>query len=197
MSITRLNIGRQSNQHFDENADGFTVGGGTTQRDLTLTGGDVTVTGSGSDTYTYPSGGGTLVVQDDLGDLATKDTASFSDTTGIRNYVFIEPVSVLDINPSTNSFTDLDLSTVVSADAVAVHGVGYITTTGTGRNLNVRRKGSTKDQPETIAVRSEGSGSAAGMFIVGLDASKIMQWRVPNTDVSKVEIVIWGYYEER
>lgn len=42
------------------NADGFEVSGGTTPRKITLTGGDVTLTGSGSQTYTMPASTSTL-----------------------------------------------------------------------------------------------------------------------------------------
>lgn len=42
------------------NADGFDISGGTTARKLTVTGGDVTVTGSGSAVITFPSATGTL-----------------------------------------------------------------------------------------------------------------------------------------
>lgn len=42
------------------NADGFALSGGTTERSLTVTGGDVTLTGSGSAVITFPSSTATL-----------------------------------------------------------------------------------------------------------------------------------------
>lgn len=48
------------NLDITNNADGFDISGGTTPRKLTVTGGDVTVTGSGSATITFPSSSGTL-----------------------------------------------------------------------------------------------------------------------------------------
>ena len=42
------------------NADGFNIGGGTTERTLTVTGGDVTITGSGSAVITFPTTTSTL-----------------------------------------------------------------------------------------------------------------------------------------
>lgn len=42
------------------NADGFDIGGGTTLRTLTVTGGDVTIAGSGSAVITFPTASGTL-----------------------------------------------------------------------------------------------------------------------------------------
>ena len=49
------------NLDITNNADGFDISGGTTARKATLTGADITLTGSGSNTYTYPSATDTLV----------------------------------------------------------------------------------------------------------------------------------------
>ena len=49
-----------SNQRFTNEADGYTLGGGTTVRTLTHTGGNVTVTGSGSAVITFPTSTSTL-----------------------------------------------------------------------------------------------------------------------------------------
>lgn len=50
-----------SNQKFTNNSDGFTIGGGTTERDLTLSSGSITLDGGGSNTYTFPGSTDTLV----------------------------------------------------------------------------------------------------------------------------------------
>ena len=42
------------------NADGFDISGGTTERKLTVTGADITATGSGTNTYTFPTTSTTL-----------------------------------------------------------------------------------------------------------------------------------------
>ena len=50
-----------SNQQFSNESDGYTLGGGTTARTLTHTGGDITLTGAGgAGTYTFPSATSTL-----------------------------------------------------------------------------------------------------------------------------------------
>ena len=49
-----------SNQDYTNNSDGWDLKGGTTKRKLTLTGADITLTGSGSNTYTYPASTDTL-----------------------------------------------------------------------------------------------------------------------------------------
>lgn len=50
-----MTTNNSSNQQFSNNADGLTLKGGTTPRAITVTGGDVTIAGSGSNTYTFPS----------------------------------------------------------------------------------------------------------------------------------------------
>ena len=46
------------------NADGYDVSGGTTARKLTLTGADITLTGSGANVYTFPGSTATLLATD-------------------------------------------------------------------------------------------------------------------------------------
>lgn len=49
-----------ANQDFTNNADGWDLSGGTTKRKLTVSGGDVGVTGGGSAVVTFPSSTSTL-----------------------------------------------------------------------------------------------------------------------------------------
>lgn len=49
-----------SNQKFTNNSDGFDIAGGTTPRKLTVSGGDVSVAGSGSAVITFPNATSTL-----------------------------------------------------------------------------------------------------------------------------------------
>lgn len=60
------------NFEFSNDSDGFTIKGGTTERALTLTGADITMTGSGTNTYTYPSASDTLVGRASTDDLSNK-----------------------------------------------------------------------------------------------------------------------------
>lgn len=73
------------NSQFANNADGYTLGGGTTSRNLTVTGANITLTGSGSNTYTMPSATDTLVGRASTDVLTNKDltssTNSFPSTT--------------------------------------------------------------------------------------------------------------------
>lgn len=49
-----------NNTKITNNADGYDQAGGTTARKLTVTGADITLTGSGSSVYTFPTGTSTL-----------------------------------------------------------------------------------------------------------------------------------------
>lgn len=68
------------NSQFANNADGYTLGGGTTSRNLTVTGGNVTLTGAGSNTYTMPSSSDTLVGRASSDTLTNKDLTSSTNT---------------------------------------------------------------------------------------------------------------------
>lgn len=72
-----------SNQKFTNNSDGFTLGGGTTERDLTLTSGSITLDGGGSNTYTFPASTDTLVGRAS-GDTLTNKT--ITDTSNLISY---------------------------------------------------------------------------------------------------------------
>jgi len=80
-----MSTNNSQNSQYANNADGFTLGGGTTTRSLTVTGGNVTVTGAGSNTYTMPSASDTLVGRASTDVLTNKDltssTNSFPGTT--------------------------------------------------------------------------------------------------------------------
>lgn len=68
------------NSQFANNADGYTLGGGTTSRNLTITGGNVTLTGAGSNTYTMPSSSDTLLGRTSVDTVTNKDLTSSTNT---------------------------------------------------------------------------------------------------------------------
>lgn len=49
-----------SNNEFINNADGYDLTGGTTRRRLRITGADITMTGTGTNVYTFPTTASTL-----------------------------------------------------------------------------------------------------------------------------------------
>lgn len=71
------------NSGFINNADGFEISGGTSRRSLVVSGSDINMTGSGSNTYTFPSSTGTLVSRDSTDTLTNKILTSATITTGL------------------------------------------------------------------------------------------------------------------
>lgn len=63
-----------ANQQFTNNADGYSLAGGTTARTMTVVGADVTITGSGTATFTYPT------TSDTLAGLGTAQTFTAAQT---------------------------------------------------------------------------------------------------------------------
>src|SRR5680860_400650 len=61
-----MTTNNSNNQIYSNEADGFILGGGATKRKLTLSGGDVAVTGSGSAVITFPGTTGTLAKLTDI-----------------------------------------------------------------------------------------------------------------------------------
>lgn len=70
------------NSQFANNADGYTLGGGTTSRSLTVTGANMTLTGAGSNTYTMPAATDTLVGRASTDTLTNKTMTSSSNSVG-------------------------------------------------------------------------------------------------------------------
>jgi hypothetical protein len=68
------------NLDITNNADGFDLSGGTTARKATFTGADITLTGSGSNTMTFPSSAQTLVGRTST-DTMTNKTIDADDNT--------------------------------------------------------------------------------------------------------------------
>lgn len=65
-----------ANQDYQNNADGAQIAGGTTKRILKWLGANITITGSGSNTHTFPSSSDTLVGRDSTDTLTNKTLTS-------------------------------------------------------------------------------------------------------------------------
>lgn len=128
-------MAKQNSVNLDitNNADGFEISGGTTSRTLGITGGNVTITGSGSATITFPSTTSTLATLD-LSETFTNKTLTgptantsitlanqgelrFAEATGNgTNYVGFEAPSSITSNliwvlPATDGSANQVLST--------------------------------------------------------------------------------------
>lgn len=85
-------MGKQTSVNLDitDNADGFDVSGGnTSRRKLTVTGNDITVTGSGSGTMTFPASAQTLVGRTSVDDMTNKRVTCAAGDTGTAPLVIV------------------------------------------------------------------------------------------------------------
>ena len=95
-----------------ENSDGFQIQGGTTERQLTLSGADIVLVGSGSNTYTFPASTGQLMSRDSI------DTVTGKHIDGDDNEILLEDVSskiylstqMDNLTDATNTLMELDTS---------------------------------------------------------------------------------------
>lgn len=111
------------NLKITNNADGFDVAGGTTARKLTITGADITVTGSGTNVYTYPASTDTLVGRASTDTLTNKTATGFKLTGGSTT------VAPLIFNSGTNL-------TTAAAGAMEYDGkVPYFTSVASSRQV--------------------------------------------------------------
>ena len=114
------------NLDVDVNADGFAISGGTTSRQLTVTGGDVTLSGAGSDTFTMPDSSDTLVGRASTDTLTNKTI----DANGTGN-----SISNIDVEDLANG-TDGELITWDASGNPATVAVGtsghVLTSNGAG-----------------------------------------------------------------
>ncbi len=179
----------------DGTVDGRDVSADGSKLDGIEAGADVT------DATNVAAAGAFMKAADDLDDITAGSTNKHFTSTektklaNVTYYVPIDPVQVLNTDPGDTDWHDLDVSAQISSDAVAVHCSAYITASGAGRNLSVRKNGSSATfNAETIVLRAPGGESAAGTFNVGVDSNGVFEWAVANADVSQLRINVLGYW---
>ncbi len=108
------------------NADGFGLSGGTTPRTLTLIGGDVTITGSGSALITFPTSASTLATLALTESLTNKTIGAIGGvTTTIASAVNAIALTVVQ-NDTTNNPDGIDVTNSTTSHALHITQTGNV-----------------------------------------------------------------------
>lgn len=102
--------------HFTENADGFTIYGGTTERDLKVNGADVEIQGAGTATITFPSSTSTLATTSLNETLSNKTLTSPVINTSISGTAILDEDDMAS-NSATKLATQQSIKAYVDANA--------------------------------------------------------------------------------
>lgn len=110
------------------------------------------------------------------------------------------PVVVYNADPGTgtDSFTDLDVSSQISASAFAVRilmGIADSSSGGTKAYARVNGSSEVKGNSTTVIAVPNTSNTAWNEFTVGVDGDGIFEWAVANVSVSSLVMVVRGYEE--
>ncbi len=105
-----------ANQDFTNNADGWDLSGGTTPRKLTLSGGDVSISGSGSAVFSFPASTSTLAT------LALTETFTNKDISNANNTYRAASTTVtgaVELATDAETTTGTDTARAVTPDGLA------------------------------------------------------------------------------
>jgi hypothetical protein len=166
-----LNVNTSINLGVTSNSDGFSLTGGSTQRSLGLSGANIFISGSGSNTYTFPTisdilvGQGTSITGDASG------TVSAFVNTAIRGLVF-DPAAISQGDVITYQGTQLqhvaaggDVTGAVSALAVQkIRGTTFDSTAPTEGEIIVYQGG----QFTHVAINGDVTGAATAIKTIAL-----------------------------
>jgi len=173
------------NLDITNNADGFDIAGGTTERKLTFTGADITLTGSGTNTYTYPSSSDTLVARAST-DTLTNKTYQFTETAGGADHTVsgITVTMTVDVNgtgfgAAMHVDTDGNLIEADASVATTAPCIGLATETGTGTKI-ILLQGFIRDDTWTWTV--------GGILYLSLTTGAMTQTK-PSTSGEQVQIL--------
>ena len=112
---------------------------------------------------------------------------------GGHSFTATNSTEVLNDNTPPTSFTDLDLTSATSADAVAVSLHTAYTDSGVGNNQSVRKNGASGSGIRTFIqvsnVRNDGAG------VIGCDAGQIVEYNGADVSCTTFIIYLEGYWD--
>lgn len=199
-----------SNQKYSNNADGFTLGGGSTQRNFSISGGNITLTNSGTQSYAMPASSDTIVGRASTDTLTNKTlTAPVLSGTITGTYTLggtpTFPSSVVTTtgaqtltnktltNPRVNQINDTNGNTslVIDATASAVNYLAVINKTA-GAHPSIVSRGASTDIGITFTPKGAGnitiysdSGQTPRIIASGNDANHDLELRAKGSGVIK------------
>lgn len=149
MALVKNNAG---NQDYTNNADGWDLTGGTTTpRKLTVTGGDISMNGSGANTYTFPASSATLWGDDRIKIITLGANQANATTTG---------TNVTGLNTALTTGTYWIQVFIRYQSSVATNGVKFgINNSGTATIAATLRWGTTGTTATSNAPDQESTGN--------------------------------------
>jgi hypothetical protein len=184
-----------ANQKFKNNADGFDIAGGDTERKLTVTGGDVEIEGSGSAVITFPATTSTLATTDDV---PVKASGAEIDT-GTNDNKFTTPKAIADsavttatktqtltnkrITPRVSSETSSATPTI-NTDNVDIHRITALAVDITSMTTNLS---GTPTHGQTLIIEITGTAARAIAWGSSFEASTVA---LPTTTVTTATLSV-------
>lgn len=158
-------MARQTGVNLDIgiNADGYDIAGGTTSRKLVVTGADITLTGSGSNVYTFPASSDTLVGRKSTDTLKNKTLTSPVLNTSLSGTAIKDEDDMVS-NSATHVATQQSIKAYVDAAIVATKSALYPV-----GSIYVNATSSTN--PGTLLGFGTWTAFGAGRVLVGLNSS--------------------------
>jgi hypothetical protein len=152
-----------SNQNYANNSDGFAIGGGTTKRTLTVTGGDITATGGGGVTVTFPTVTSTLATLAGTETLTNKTLTApvVTNATGSSPVLNEPSITFYTTYPASGKF----VNTTVNTGAATYTAAGLTLTTGASATSSQRNLFTFQNDNTTFPIFSNNPKIAMSIYL--------------------------------
>lgn len=193
------------------NADGFSITGGTTKRSITVTGGDVSMTGSGSAVITFPTSTATLATLALAETLSNKTLTApkiassgyIADANGNESLMFVTAASAVNYFQMTNSAAGASIMMEAAGEdtnisiSLRAKGTGAVSIRGTSADAGELRIYEDTDNGTNYTGFTVGTQSAdilyvmptavgaAGTFLRDVAGDGVLSWAAAG-NVTKV-----------